>query len=133
MRASLHGTNVRRAGARQGHKSYSGIADLVEFFVSLAVNFEPATRWKDTHMELRRPIETIAMPDQFPVFEVILKKRGRAWRWCVRTTEGQVVMQGSERRRHAAKYRADRALFLLLLWAPYRGLERRFIAGDKIR
>jgi hypothetical protein len=36
------------------------------------------------------------------------------------TTEGQIVMQGSERRRPAAKYKADRALFLLLLWAPYR-------------
>jgi hypothetical protein len=60
------------------------------------------------------------MPDQFPIFEVILKKRGRAWRWCVRTTEGQIAMQGSERRRPAAKYKADRALFLQLLWAPYR-------------
>ncbi len=60
------------------------------------------------------------MPDQFPVFEVILKKQGRAWRWRVCTTEGQVVMQGSEPRRPAAKYKADRALFLLLLWAPYR-------------
>ena len=36
------------------------------------------------------------------------------------TTERQIVMQGSERRRSAAKYKADRALFLLLLWAPYR-------------
>jgi len=78
-------------------------------------------------------LETMAMPDQFPVFEVILKKRGRAWRWCVCTTEGQIVTQGSDRRRSGAKYKADRALFLLLLWAPYRGLERRFIAGDKIR
>jgi hypothetical protein len=29
-------------------------------------------------------------------------------------------MQGSERSRPAAKYKADRALFLLLLSAPYR-------------
>ena len=36
------------------------------------------------------------------------------------TTERQIVTQGSERRRSAAKYKADRALFLLLLWAPYR-------------
>jgi hypothetical protein len=75
---------------------------------------------KDTNMELRLTIETIAMPDQFPIFEVILKKRGRAWRWCVCATEGQIVMQGSERRRPAAKYQAGRALFQLLLWAPYR-------------
>ena len=100
-------------------------------FCLLAVNFEPATSWKDTDMEPR--FETMAMPVQFPVFEVILKKRRRAWKWCLCTTEGQVVMQGSERRRPAAKYKADSALFLLLLGAPYRGLERRFVAGDKIR
>jgi len=100
-------------------------------FCLLAVNFEPATSWKDTDMELR--FETMAMPVQFPVFEVILKKRRRSWTWCLCTTEGQVVMQGSERRRPAAKYKADSALFLLLLGAPYRGLERRFVTGDKIR
>jgi len=60
------------------------------------------------------------MPDQFPVFEELLKKRRRTWRWRVCTTEGDVVMQGSESSRPAAKYKADRALFLLLLWAPYR-------------
>ena len=48
------------------------------------------------------------------------------------TTEGRVVMQGSERRRLAARYKADRALFLLLLGAPYRWLDHRFIADDKI-
>src|SRR5260370_17329522 len=81
-------------------------------------------------MELR--FETMAMPDQFPVFEVILKKRRLSWKWCLYTTEGQVVMQGSERRRPAAKYKANSALFLLLLGAPYRRSERRFIAADKI-
>ena len=60
------------------------------------------------------------MPDRFPTFEVILKKRGRKWRWYICTTEGMVIMQGSEGNRTAAKYQADRALFLLLLTAPYR-------------
>jgi len=60
------------------------------------------------------------MPDQFPVFEELLKKRRRTWRWRVCTPEGDVVMQGSESSRPAAKYKADRALFLLLLSAPYR-------------
>jgi len=60
------------------------------------------------------------MLDQFLVFEEFLKKRGRTWRWRVCTTEGNVVMQGSESSRAAAKYKADRALFLLLLSAPYR-------------
>jgi hypothetical protein len=58
--------------------------------------------------------------DQLPVFELALTKRGRTWRWRVCTTEGAVVMQGSEGSRPAAKYKADRALFLLLLSAPYR-------------
>jgi hypothetical protein len=64
------------------------------------------------------------MPDQFPVFEEVLKKRGRTWRWHVCTTEGDVVMQGSEGSRPAAKYQADRALFLLLLSAPYQSIRR---------
>jgi hypothetical protein len=58
--------------------------------------------------------------DQLPVFELALRKRGRRWGWCVCTTDGAVVTQGSEGRRPAAKYKADRALFLLLLSAPYR-------------
>jgi hypothetical protein len=64
----------------------------------------------ERHKIWSSPFETMAMPDQFPVFEVILKKRRRSWKWCLYTTEGQVVMQGSERRRPAAKYKADSAL-----------------------
>jgi len=60
--------------------------------------------------------------DQFPVFEVVLKKRGRKWRWYVCGIEGDVVMQGSEGNRSAAKYKAHRALFLLLA-APYRSIQ----------
>jgi hypothetical protein len=60
------------------------------------------------------------MPHQFPVFDVVFKKSGRkTWRWWVRSTEGRVVMGGSESSRAAAKYRAYRALFLLLLSAPF--------------
>jgi hypothetical protein len=61
----------------------------------------------------------IAMRDQFPVFEQVLKKRGRVWRWCVQTIEGQVVMQGTESKKPAAKYKADRAFFLMLFCTPY--------------
>jgi hypothetical protein len=60
------------------------------------------------------------MPDRFAIFEIGLKKRGRKWRWCVCTTEGRAIMYGFEGNRTAAKYQADRALFLLLLSAPYR-------------
>jgi hypothetical protein len=70
------------------------------------------------------PREPLAMTDRFPTFEMVLKKRSRRWTWCVRTTEGMAIMQGCEANRAAAKYQADRALFLLLLTAPYR-LRRR--------
>src|ERR1700730_13829351 len=59
---------------------------------------------------------------QFPVFELVLKKSGRIWRWSVCTSEGAVVMEGSESSRPAAKYKAARALFLLLLSAPYQSI-----------
>ena len=54
-----------------------------------------------------------------PVFEAMLKKRGRLWRWSIYTAEGRVVMQGAESRRASARYKANRALFLMLLCAPY--------------
>ena len=62
------------------------------------------------------------MPDQFLVFEKVLKKRRRTWKWRVCTPEGDVIMHGSESRRPAASYQADRALFLLLLSAPYQSI-----------
>jgi hypothetical protein len=61
---------------------------------------------------------------QFPTFQVALNKRGKAWRWCVCTIEGNVVMRGSERSRPAAGYHANRALFLLLLSSSYRLQQR---------
>ena len=66
------------------------------------------------------PREPLAMTDRFPTFEMVLNKRGRKWTWCVGTTQGIAIMQGSEANRTAAKYQADRAFFLLLLTAPYR-------------
>jgi hypothetical protein len=62
------------------------------------------------------------MPDEFALFEMALNKRGRLWRWHICTIAGAVVMRGSERNRRAAKYQADRALFMLLLSAPYRSI-----------
>jgi hypothetical protein len=66
------------------------------------------------------PCKPFAMSDRFPTFEMVLKKRGRKWKWCVCTAEGTVIMQGSESSLPAARYEANRALFLLLLSAPYR-------------
>lgn len=65
------------------------------------------------------------MPHRLPVFEALLEKRGRAWRWSVCTAEGQVVMQGAESRRTSARYQANRALFQMLLCAPYSYVHRR--------
>jgi len=55
------------------------------------------------------------MPEPLPLFEIRMRKRGRACRWYFCTIEGHVVMQGSEGSRSAAKYQARRALFLMLL------------------
>ena len=49
------------------------------------------------------------MPPHLAVFEAVLKKRGRLWRWSVCTAEGRVVMQGAECRRATARYNANRA------------------------
>jgi hypothetical protein len=34
--------------------------------------------------------------DQFSVFDLVLNKRGRTWRWSVCTSEGAAIMVGSE-------------------------------------
>jgi hypothetical protein len=62
----------------------------------------------------------VVTSDQFQIFEVVLKQRRRKWLWRVSTTDGDAVIEGSESSRPAAKYYANRALFLLLLSAPYR-------------
>lgn len=55
-----------------------------------------------------------------PFFEYVLKQRGRRWLWSVHNADGAQVMTGSGRNRSAAIYQANRALFQLLLSAPYR-------------
>jgi hypothetical protein len=53
--------------------------------------------------------------DRFATFDIVLKRRGRGrWKWSVRATDGLVVMGGSECSRGGARYKAERALFLLL-------------------
>ncbi len=67
----------------------------------------------------------IDMPDRYPLFGIELNKRRRKWRWRVCTAEGEAVMQGAESSRAAAKYQANKALFLLLLTAPYQSVRLR--------
>ncbi|POA77402.1 hypothetical protein C1883_32115, partial [Pseudomonas protegens] len=53
--------------------------------------------------------------DQFATFDLLLKRRGRGrWKWSVCAAGGQAVMSGSECTRAGARYKAERALFLLL-------------------
>lgn len=54
--------------------------------------------------------------ERFAAFDIELKRRGRGrWKWAVRGTDGQAVMRGSESSRAGARYKAHRALFLVLL------------------
>ncbi len=56
------------------------------------------------------------------MFEVVVEKRGRArWEWHVCDSAGRPIMSGWEDSRSEAKYRADRALFQLLLSQPRLG------------
>lgn len=59
------------------------------------------------------------MRDRFPVYEVLVKRCGRGWRWTVCTIDGALIMTGSGSSRPAANYDANRALFLLLQSAPH--------------
>jgi hypothetical protein len=53
--------------------------------------------------------------DRFAAFDIVLKRRGRSrWKWSVRATNGRDVMYGSECSRGGARYKSERALFLLL-------------------
>ena len=56
----------------------------------------------------------------FALFDLWIRRRGRGWRWSVSTPSGNLLLVGSERSRSAARYMAARAVFQLLLTAPYR-------------
>jgi hypothetical protein len=73
----------------------------------------------------------VVTSDQFRIFEVFLKKRRRKWLWRVSTTDGDAVIEGSEGSRLAAKYNANRALFLLLLSAPYQSSSAHHFRGRR--
>lgn len=71
------------------------------------------------------------MPETFATFEVFLRRTGRrTWRWRLCTTEGRLVMEGSEIGRPAARYAAQRALFLMLLSAASRPVGRAIRIGS---
>ena len=48
-------------------------------------------------------------------YDIVLKRRRRGrWKWAVCGAGGEAVMSGAECSRAAARYKAERALFLLL-------------------
>lgn len=52
--------------------------------------------------------------DRFAYFDFWLKRRGRGrWKWSVYAVGGEAVLSGSECTRAGARYKAERALFLL--------------------
>ena len=60
--------------------------------------------------------------DRFAGFDIVLKRRGHGRsKWAVRTAQGDAVMSGSECSRAGARYKAERALFLLLCASASRG------------
>jgi hypothetical protein len=53
--------------------------------------------------------------DRFAGYDIVLKQRGRGrWKWTVCEVGGEALMSGSECSRAGARYKAERALFLLL-------------------
>ena len=56
-----------------------------------------------------------ASDDRLAAFDITLTHRGRGrWKWVVRSSDGRALMWGSESSRSGARYKAERALFLLL-------------------
>jgi hypothetical protein len=70
-----------------------------------------------------------------PMFEVTLRKRRRTrWQWRVSDSAGREIMQGWELSRAAARYKGERALFLLLLTPfPNRALHDKPAAPNRPR
>jgi hypothetical protein len=58
--------------------------------------------------------------DKFSLFDSAVIRRGRLWRWAISDQSGNLAMVGAERSKTEARYKATRALFQLLLTAPYR-------------
>ena len=56
------------------------------------------------------------------MFDLVVLDRRKRWEWRVSDRNGKVIMGGSEATRQEAKYKAHRALFLLLSQAGCRRL-----------
>jgi hypothetical protein len=61
---------------------------------------------------------------KYLMFDMVLSKRGRGWDWRVTNSLGNTILQGHESKRPAARYQAERALFLLLMTTRTPQLDR---------
>ncbi|OKO73682.1 hypothetical protein AC630_27930 [Bradyrhizobium sp. AS23.2] len=57
---------------------------------------------------------------EFVLFDRVVTKHGRTWRWSISDQLGRLLLAGTERSKSAAHYMAARAMFQLLLTASYR-------------
>lgn len=88
-------------------------------FTQMGEDRGPTSGLKFIRLDPGREAATMVR-SEFPTFEMTLvQRRRKRWAWSVCTSEGAVVVRGRESSRNAAKYQAERALFMLLLTAPY--------------
>ncbi|MEH2670902.1 hypothetical protein DXU07_16350 [Bradyrhizobium elkanii] len=74
----------------------------------------PTTAPADNVVDINALLQPGAATEH-PSYDIVLKPRGRGrWKWVVRGADGEILMSGSECSRAAARYKAERALFLLL-------------------
>jgi hypothetical protein len=64
------------------------------------------------------------------MFDVVIIERGPIWEWQVRDREGAILLRGWEHTRRAARYKGDRALFLLLAAGTTTDPKRRRDVGN---
>ncbi|WIW45385.1 hypothetical protein ML401_28645 [Bradyrhizobium sp. 62B] len=75
----------------------------------------PTTAPADNVVDINALLHPDTATEHPSCYDIVLKPRGRGrWKWAVRRSCGEILMSGSECGRAAARYKAERALFLLL-------------------
>ncbi|MHC2623986.1 hypothetical protein ACVIW2_006018 [Bradyrhizobium huanghuaihaiense] len=75
----------------------------------------PTTAPADNVVDVNALLQPGTATEHPSCYDIVLKPRGRGrWKWAVRGAGGEILMSGSECSRAAARYKAERALFLLL-------------------
>ncbi|MDN4987125.1 hypothetical protein QY049_28595 [Bradyrhizobium sp. WYCCWR 13022] len=75
----------------------------------------PTTAPADNVVDVNALLQPATATEHPSCYDIVLNPRGRGrWKWAVRRAGGEILMSGSECSRAAARYKAERALFLLL-------------------